>query len=249
MTPGRGMDFHAAMRALDDSRMSVNYTALPLEEVFEDLRDKLGINMVVYWPSLSQAGVDRDLPVTLTLADVSGLTVLRHTLHQINAARNSDIDWQLDQAGVLEVDRRQRLEEQLYIRVYRASELVAPNYSNQSYSQGSMQGGQMGLGGATNMGGGGYRPAPQYQPGSRGYSSGYDGSYGGYGGGYGGGYMPYFGSAAYQRQEYVPYSPAGMGLVTGLEAVVAPGVGMYQPRRGTMGVTYSRPGFLFQVNQ
>ncbi len=56
--------------------MSVDYQETPFAEVVRNLRERLSINILVYWPSLREAGIRVDDPVTLVLNNVSAEKVI-----------------------------------------------------------------------------------------------------------------------------------------------------------------------------
>jgi hypothetical protein len=54
----------------------IDFHETPFQQVIEFLRDRTHANLVVNWPALQAAGVDRELPVTLSLAKTSLSRVL-----------------------------------------------------------------------------------------------------------------------------------------------------------------------------
>jgi hypothetical protein len=60
----------ALQAKLDQHLGQCRYNAERLDNVIDDLRKQSGANIVVDWPSLAKAGINRDAPVTARLRDI-----------------------------------------------------------------------------------------------------------------------------------------------------------------------------------
>ena len=179
-------------RSLDSKRMSVDFQEVAFRDVIRDLRSQLGINMVVYWPSLQQSGIDEDSIITLRLDNVPAEKVIDAVLAYASSGAVEKLAWNVDK-GVLEIDVEGQLKEPYVVRDYYVADLVA----QQSAMMGGMGG--MGMGRMGGMGGmGGMGMGRMGGMGMGGYGGGGRGfGYSGYGGGgsgrggRGGGYGSY----------------------------------------------------------
>lgn len=189
---GSGADklSEAVFRTLDSKRMWVDYQEVAFRDVMRELGNQMGINMIVYWPSLRQSGIDDEDPITLKLDNVPAEKVIDAVLAYASSGAAEKLDWNVDK-GVLEVDVKGKLKEPYVVRDYYVADLV----SRQSSMMGMGGMGGMGMGGMGRMGGMGMGMGG-YGGGGRGFGySGYGGgSFGRGGGGYGrGGYGSYGG--------------------------------------------------------
>jgi hypothetical protein len=183
----------AVFQTLDSKRMSIDYQEMTFRDVIQDLRSQLGINLIVYWPSLQQSGIDGDSLITLRLDNVPAEKVIDAVLAYASSGAAEKLAWNVDK-GVLEIDVEGKLKEPYVVRDYYVADLAAQQSSmmgmgGMGYGGMGMMGG-MGYGG---MGGMGMMGMGGYGGGGRGF--GYSGYGGGYGrGGYGrGGYGSYGG--------------------------------------------------------
>jgi hypothetical protein len=204
------------MRVLDSKRLSVDYQEVPFRDVMRELKSQLGINMIVYWPSIQQSGIDETDPITLRLTNVPAEKVIDAVLAYACSGAAEKLAWNVDK-GVLEIDVQGKLKEPYVVRDYYIADLVAQQSSmmgmggmggGMGMGMGGMGGGMgMGMGGmGMGMGGRGMGMGGRgmgmggYGGGGRGFgysgygggrggrgSSGYGGSRGGRGGRYGGG--------------------------------------------------------------
>lgn len=101
---------------------SVRYDAVPFEEVMEHVRDLGRLNVVVHWPAMSFADVERDDPISLKLHDVSLGQLIRLILEQ---AGGGETELAADlRDGVLIISTREDLSIRTIRRVYDVDDLV-----------------------------------------------------------------------------------------------------------------------------
>lgn len=113
-----------------NSHEPIQFNATPLSDCISYLQDISGINMVVDWKALQQAGISRDTPITLHLSsNVTLSKVFKLVLQQ--AAGASVLATYVDQ-GVLQVTTQTAEDKLLVTRVYPIADLLfAPtNYTN-----------------------------------------------------------------------------------------------------------------------
>ncbi len=84
--------------------LNVDYQEAELETVLNDWRDRTGVNMVIYWPALESAGINRDDPVTLRLEGISPERVLSRVLKQVSGGGRGAITYRIEADGVVEID-------------------------------------------------------------------------------------------------------------------------------------------------
>jgi RNA polymerase sigma factor (sigma-70 family) len=98
--------------------VSVDFKDVPLREAVEYLRKRTGLNVVVEWKALQEAGVEKDDPVTLQLDKAPLRTVLRHL------QRRYELGYYFD-GGVLVLTTGGAADEKMIRRVYPVADLVA----------------------------------------------------------------------------------------------------------------------------
>lgn len=84
--PGAATPANAPIEAALQRTMSeVKFEAVPLEQVLQNLRETMGVNMHVRWRRLEEANVPRDLPITMRLSNLPTERVLRLVLDEAEA--------------------------------------------------------------------------------------------------------------------------------------------------------------------
>ena len=136
---------------LEEKLVSVDYNEMALADVMRELREELGINLIVYWPALQAAGIRQDDPVTLKLEKVSAVKVIESVLEYISSGKGIELGYQVDQ-GVVEVDLKENLKEKKPVQVYYIGDLLSPRSSIENSILGAGYGG--GYGGGGGWGGG-----------------------------------------------------------------------------------------------
>ena len=136
--------------------MSVDYQEIPFQNVIDDLRSRLGINILVYWPALVQTGIERDVPVTLKLNNISASRVLAAVLDYVSSESGQSLAMEVDQ-GVLEINLKENLGRKMEVKTYYVGDLL--HQPSQGYSMTGGYGGGMGsmggMGGRAGSGGSG----------------------------------------------------------------------------------------------
>ena len=97
--------------------MSVDYEDLPLQEVLDDLRNRLGINIMVYWPAIENAGITREDTITLRLKHVLARRVIGLALQSVSIPGGANLGYTVAADGVVEVNlqtERQRYKTYVY---------------------------------------------------------------------------------------------------------------------------------------
>ena len=183
---GRSADelSEAVFQVLDSKRMSVDFQEAAFRDVIRDLRSQLGINLVVYWPSLQQSGIDEESLITLRLDKVPAEKVIDAVLAYASSGAAEKLAWNVDK-GVLEIDVEDKLKEPYVVRDYYIADLASQQSSmmgmgGMGYGGMGMKGGMGGMG----MGGMGMGRMGGMGMGMGGYGGGGRGfGYSGYGGG------------------------------------------------------------------
>jgi len=179
---GRSADelSEAVFQALDSKRMSVDFQEVAFRDVMRDLRSQMGINLIVYWPSLRQSGIDEESLITLRLDNVPAEKVIDAVLAYASSGAAEKLAWNVDK-GVLEIDVEDKLKEPYVVRDYYIADLASQQSS--MMGMGGMGYGGMGMGGM-GMGGMGMGRMGGMGMGMGGYGGGGRGfGYSGYGGG------------------------------------------------------------------
>ncbi len=146
---------------LNDSvgRLSVNDQ--PFSEVVKLLRNETGTNIVVNWNALTNAGVSRQTPISLTLRSVPFKKVLSIVLQQAQGSSGTTLGYSIDE-GVITISTKDQLAQLSVVRVYDITDLLiqppnfggnAPSFNLQSATQNSTA--QVSASGGGGLGGGG----------------------------------------------------------------------------------------------
>ena len=103
------------------------------------------INVLVYWPSLRNAGIEPDEPLTLKLDDVTAETALTSILRYLSSGTMSKLDYQVDR-GVVEIGMADELVRRKVLKVYYVGDLLQPRSTVDSdfYDSGFNNRGQTG---------------------------------------------------------------------------------------------------------
>ena len=80
---------------LQGTKISISYQDTPFDEVINDLRRSLSINIFVNWPALETVGIDRDEPVNIHLNRVSAQRALQLILNYISAGKERTANTEL----------------------------------------------------------------------------------------------------------------------------------------------------------
>lgn len=113
----------SAYHILEQTVLSVDYLDMSLEQVIDDLRERLKINILVYWPQMNLAGYSRDDAITLQLNGVRAETVLESVLNYASASQQQPLDFDVDR-GVVTINLREHLPERKIVAVYYIGDLM-----------------------------------------------------------------------------------------------------------------------------
>ena len=150
--------------ALRTNMPQLNVKDAPLEKVIDRLRDFSGGNIVVNWKALEEAGVTKESPITLTVADVS----LRRALNLVldEAGGTADLAIMVDNS-VIRITSQAEADKHMVTVIYPVGDLILPknttlnvpnfaqmnNNNNNNGNNNGIMGGGVGVGGAGGGGG------------------------------------------------------------------------------------------------
>ena len=135
-----------ARRRLSTVYPQFAYEDIALSEVFEDLRAKSDLNIVPNWPSLTEAGIEKDRTISLQLKNVSLERALKAVLADLSAASYYGTISSVLQEGVVVIATAEALGAELSSIVYEVSDLLIENTEMRG-------GGQFGGGGSSDRSG------------------------------------------------------------------------------------------------
>ena len=101
---------------------SVDYQDDSLSEVLDDLREKSGANIVANWQSLSNAGIDKDTPVSLKLKNVSAGRILKAVVQNLSNSW-SPVSY-VEHGGIVVIATAEDLARIIDTRVYDITHLL-----------------------------------------------------------------------------------------------------------------------------
>ncbi|MEE9403733.1 MAG: hypothetical protein V3V20_02465, partial [Algisphaera sp.] len=137
----------------------IDFDANSLESVVDYLRQTTEANIFVNWAALEDAGVERDMPVSLTLSNISAEKALKLILQQItSAAGDLDIINYSIIDGVITISTENDLFRSKDLRVFDIRDLLVqvPNFKDAPVMGLNQEGsGGGGSGGGSSGGGGG----------------------------------------------------------------------------------------------
>ncbi len=138
------------------SRIVVNQQ--PFSDVVRLLRQQTGANIVVNWNALSNAGVQKNTPISLTLRGVPFNKVLSLVLQQAEGSGGTQLGYSIS-GGVLTISTNDQLAQQKTTRVFDIQDLLvqAPNFTAPTFNlqnQSSNSGVQVSSGSSGGGGGG-----------------------------------------------------------------------------------------------
>ncbi len=103
--------------------MSVNYSDQSLESVLLDLRNRLGINLIVFWPELTLAGIDKEDIISLELDRVTPQLVLESILNLAAAGKGVQMVYRVDR-GILHISVKGKMPERMVLKSYYVADLM-----------------------------------------------------------------------------------------------------------------------------
>ena len=139
------------------SRIVVNQQ--PFSDVVRLLRQQTGANIVVNWNALSNAGVQKNTPISLTLRGVPFNKVLSLVLQQAQGSGGTQLGYSIS-GGVLTISTKDQLAQQKTTSVFDIQDLLvqAPNFTAPTFNlqnQSSTSGVQVSSGSSGGGGGSG----------------------------------------------------------------------------------------------
>jgi hypothetical protein len=145
-------------RQLDATLPELRLDGVALSDAIDFLRDVSDANIVVNWKALEEAGVSRDVPVTLHLRNISLRRAMQLVLSE--ASGGDKLAFTLDQ-GVVEITTRELADQKMFTCIYPVDDLImdipdftdAPDFSLNSTSNNTNQNPSGGSGGAPQAGG------------------------------------------------------------------------------------------------
>ncbi len=95
-----------ARRKLKRIAPEVRFESQPLDQVVKYLRDATGLNILVQWTALEQAGIEREKEINLELQEVSYEKVLDSILEALGSEAGSQLAYEIDD-GVLTISTKE----------------------------------------------------------------------------------------------------------------------------------------------
>lgn len=132
----------------------VSFTEQPFDQVVDWLRDQTGMNVVVRWQTLEDAGVEREKPISL---QVKNLTLAQILWMIMSDAGGTDLKLAYRASGnVLVLSTEEDLGKEMLVRVYNVEDLLVrvPRFTGPHIDLQQQQGGAQG-GGTSVFGGSG----------------------------------------------------------------------------------------------
>lgn len=107
-----------------DKPVNVDFRATPFDQVIEVLADAHKLNMIVNWPDLERAGVERKTPIDLTLPrEISLKRALTEVLGQVGSTASANIGFDVVEDSI-KVATRATLDKETYAAVYDINDLL-----------------------------------------------------------------------------------------------------------------------------
>ena len=110
--------------------IDIDYNETPFEDIVGDLRDRLGVNILVYWPALARTNILPSDPVTVKLQGVPAETAIAAVVRylSLSGSHSTSLDYQIDR-GVLEIGPADVLVRRQVLKVYYIADLLGPRSS------------------------------------------------------------------------------------------------------------------------
>ncbi len=101
---------------------NVELANVPLDDVFEFMRDVAGLNLYVNWPALEAAGIDRSAPVALKLRNIKMGKVMDLALSQASAG-GPDLTWYISD-NIVYVTTKELADRDMVTMIYPIQDLL-----------------------------------------------------------------------------------------------------------------------------
>lgn len=137
----RDMSMNAAMQTRVPA---VALAGVPLDDVFDFMRDVAGLNLYVNWPALEAAGVDRSVPISLKLRNIKLGKVMDLALNQASGG-GAELTWYVSD-NIVYVTTKELADQDMVTMIYDVQDLLVevPNFRAPQFTPSS--GGQGGSG-------------------------------------------------------------------------------------------------------
>lgn len=124
---------------------AVELARVPLDDVFNFMRDVAGLNLYVNWPALEAAGIDRSVPIQLKLRNIKLGKVMDLALNQASAG-GAPLAWYVSD-NIVYVTTKELADQDMVTMIYPVQDLLVeiPNYDAPQFTPSS--GGEGGGGG------------------------------------------------------------------------------------------------------
>lgn len=138
----------------------ISFEANPLESVINYIRETTSANIFVNWPALTEAGIEQDTPISLTLSNVPAEKALQLVLQAVSSQGFDEIGYSIIE-GVVTISTAEQLKRSTDLRVHDIRDLLvevpdfndAPEFDlTESLSNTSSGGGGGGGGGGSIFG-------------------------------------------------------------------------------------------------
>jgi hypothetical protein len=119
--------------ALTRKLPELKFTQIPLGDAIDHVREATGANIHVNWRALELLNVTREMPVSLSLRDVTARRALKALLDETGVG--DYLTFYVDE-GVIEVTTREIADAKLITRVYPVEDLVVevPNFAGPTFN-------------------------------------------------------------------------------------------------------------------
>lgn len=107
-----------------DKPVNVDFKGTPFEQAIETLADSQNLNLIVNWPDLERAGVDRKTAIELTLPrEISLKRALTEVLGQVGSTASTNIGFDVVEDAI-KVATRATLDKETFTAVYDINDLL-----------------------------------------------------------------------------------------------------------------------------
>lgn len=133
-------------RAMQMRVPAVEFSGVPIDDIFSFMRDVANLNLYVNWPALEAVGIDRSTPIQLKLRNIRMGKVLDLALNQASAG-GVPLTWYVSD-NIVYITTKQIADQDMVTRIYPIQDLLLqiPNYRPPTFTP--SQGGSGGGGGS-----------------------------------------------------------------------------------------------------
>lgn len=105
-------------------RISVAYDEAPTIEVIQDLRKKIGVDVMMHWVDLEAAGLEKTTPITLSLEGVPAQQVLQKLMDVFGLIAEFEPLDRVVRDGMLQIGTERELARKRQLRIYDVRDLL-----------------------------------------------------------------------------------------------------------------------------